>query len=91
MGEYIESSITLEKFGAENYSECFSICAEEEDVFENYFNLKDDQLEEYTKQIKPFATVDGTGRFAAFWGTEGNIENAPIIVYGSEGQIKVVA
>lgn len=100
LGKEIEIPKVLEKlyqfdeeYGAEMYSECFSIGAQEEDTFEYYFDFDEEQVIEYNKQIKPFATVDGTGGFAAFWLIDNNreIANAPIIIYGSEGQIKITA
>lgn len=100
LGKDIEMPKALEKlyqfddkYGAEMYSECFSIGAQEEDTFEYYFGFEEEQVKEYNKQIKPFATVDGTGGFAAFWLVDNkkDVANTPIIVYGSEGQIKVTA
>ena len=95
LGKEIEMPKVLEKlyqfdeeYGAEMYSECFSIGAQDEDTFEYYFGFEEKQVIEYSKQIKSFATVDGTGGFAAFWLVNNNKEiiNAPIVVYGSEGK-----
>ncbi len=82
-----------EQYGAELYSQSFCLDTQEDDYsyLINFKSLK--QEIEYRKHIKKFAHVDGTGGFVAFWIRDENrdLENAPIINYGSEGSIRIVA
>lgn len=97
LGDEIKASQALvklfnfEKKAKGYYSESFELDTFDDDTFEYYFEFDKKQTQEYLKHIKPFATVDGTGGFAAFWVLGESIDNAPIIVFGSEGNIKIVA
>jgi len=83
-----------EEYGAETYAESFWIVNEEDDFFENWLALDDtEKMKEYSQSVKVFASADGTGAHYAFWFTDGNTDKnkAPIICYGSEGEITLVA
>ena len=77
----------------EMYSESFYLYASDKDEFQYYFDFDEKKSKEYTENILVFAKADGTGGFLAFWLEENKkeIKNAPIINYGSEGDIQVVA
>ena len=78
-----------DEYGAsESYVECFGICDNEADFLEAWLpEMSDEKLELYTKSVKVFARADGTGAIYAMWIEEGNhnLENAPIVFYGTEG------
>lgn len=84
-----------EKLGADNYVVSFYLNPENaEDFF--YLNFSED--EEINKKVSqhflPLSNLDGTGGSAGFWLKDGrntDLENAPIIAFGSEGAINVVA
>jgi predicted DNA-binding WGR domain protein len=82
-----------DKYGRETFGTSFYLRTEN-NAFDTYFDKKDKKrIQEYTNQMLPFAVADGTGGIVALWVREGNddLENAPIIYYGSEGGISVVA
>ncbi len=97
-----EVPLTLKKLakfedenGAETFSHSFYI-GHDEDAFVNYLDedeLSEKEIKEYNDSLLQFATTDGTGGIAAFWIKKGNtdLEKAPIISFGSEGSIDVVA
>ncbi len=83
-----------EKYGAGTYAESFCIVDDEEDFFETWLNdVSEKKAKEYSDAMEVFASADGTGACYAFWFTNGNIDKnkAPIIYYGSEGDISIVA
>lgn len=82
-----------EEYEREWYSESFFLDTQEDDYSYLLRFDTEKKAEEYKKYIKKFATVDGTGGFCAFWIREGekDLENVPIINYGSEGSIRIVA
>ncbi len=82
-----------EEYGEETYSQSFCLLVEK-DFYENYFDSEDEEdIKKYEKFIKVFASADGTGGVYAFWLSEGkqDLEQAPIVGYGSEGDIRIVA
>ena len=74
------------------YAESFEIDLQEECYCITIDNDPQKELE-YKRYFKKFGTVDGTGGFCAFWVEEGviDLENSPIVNYGSEGSIHIVA
>ncbi len=83
------------KHGHETFGESFYLRTEE-NAFESYFDedsVDEKQMEEYVNHMLPFAVADGTGGIVALWvrDKESDLEKAPIICYGSEGDISVVA
>lgn len=79
-----------DEFGAESYSECFYLCS---DVYREpdmgQYSLDD----AYFERLIEFANADGTGSKYYFWVNEKDIEleNAPIVVIGSEGHTQIIA
>lgn len=89
-----------EKLGDESYVTSFYLEPQnKKDFFYCTFNCEDEEANEETddkivKYLLPLAHIDGTGGVAALWlnnGENTDLENAPIIAFGSEGSIKVVA
>ena len=83
-----------EEYGGETYAQSFWILDDEDDFFEDWlFDTPEDKVQEYSKSMKIFASADGTGARYAFWlkDKNTNYNNAPIICYGSEGAIVIVA
>ena len=94
IGYYEELVKFDEEYGAETYAESFWIVDDEDDFFEYWLALEDkEKLKEYSQSVKIFASADGTGARYAFWFTDGNTDKnkAPIIYYGSEGEITLIA
>lgn len=83
----------FDQMSDEMYSESFYLYPSDEDEFQYYFDFDEKTSKKYSKSILVFAKADGTGGFLAFWLQENNkdLKNAPIINYGSEGDIQVVA
>ncbi len=83
-----------EQYGGETYAQSFCIVEDEEDYFETWLDeVSEEKAKEYSDALEIFASADGTGAHYAFWFTDGNTDKnkAPIIYYGSEGDIIVVA
>jgi len=85
-----------EKLGADSYVISFYLDPESrEEFFEGTFSYDNKALNsKVAKHFLPLAHIDGTGANAALWLTDENItdlENAPIVEFGSEGQIDIVA
>ncbi len=79
-----------EEYGAEEYSESFYLCSDSyKDPDMGQYSLDD----EYFERLIEFANADGTGAKYCFWVNETGIEleNAPIVVIGSEGHIQIIA
>ncbi len=82
-----------EKANGIAYSESFYLGVSK-DHFKWYFDFESDEdFEKYEKSIKIFADADATGGVYAFWIQEGkkDLEQAPIVCYGSEGDVRIVA
>lgn len=89
-----------EKLGKESYVTSFYLKPQNKiDFFYCTFNCEDEETDEKTddkifEYLLPLAHIDGTGGVAALWlnnGENTDLENAPIIAFGSEGAIKIVA
>ncbi len=78
----------------ESYAESFYLHADE-DIFTYWLGkvCSEEEVQEYSRHIFKFANADGTGGFYAFWVKDdiSNLEEAPVICYGSEGEVKIVA
>jgi len=83
-----------EQAGSETFNESFYL-GTEENAFDTFFDddTSQEMRDDYTDHMLPFGVADGTGGFVCFWVREGedDLEKAPIICYGSEGSIDVVA
>ncbi len=92
---YYEELVKFDKeYGEEAYAEEFWIVDDKDDFFEYWLALEDkEKMKEYSQSVKVFASADGTGARYAFWFADGNTDRnkAPIIYYGSEGEIVLVA
>ena len=93
--DYYEELVKFDKeYGEEAYAEEFWIVDDEGDFFKYFLALEDkEKTKEYSQSVKIFASADGTGARYAFWFTDGNTDKnkAPIIYYGSEGEIVLIA
>ncbi|MEN7550034.1 hypothetical protein AAG747_19075 [Rapidithrix thailandica] len=89
--ETLKKLMDFEKqYGGETYSECFYLCVDLDKTPDmGQYSLDG----EYFERLMVFANADGTGAKYAFWANEMGIslEEAPIIVIGSEGHIQVMA
>lgn len=97
--EIPETLVKLAEFDAnlenESYGESFWLRAEEnifKYLLDNSLTSKE-QIEVYANHAIVFANADGTGGFYAFWveDNKSDLEEAPIVAYGSEGEVKIVA
>jgi len=75
--------------GQEYFSDGFEFSADKEKLGLKTYST--DEL--FLNSIHEFANADGTGSTYAFWLKDNitNLENAPIVVFGSEGGYHVVA
>jgi len=85
-----------EKLGADSYVISFYLDPDSrEEFFNGTFSYENKALnKKVAKHFFPLAHIDGTGAKAALWAKDGNgtnLENAPIVEFGSEGQIDIVA
>ena len=88
-----------DKHKGETYSETFYLLPEGDDSFKDFFDYCDDctisptKQQEFLDSIVIFANADGTGGQYGFWLQDGqkNIENSPIIFFGSEGFMHIFA
>lgn len=85
-----------EKLGADNYVVSFYLDpVSKEEFFYSTFSYEDEKLnKEVSSHFLPLAHIDGTGGNAAFWLKDGkntNLEDTPIVAFGSEGAINIVA
>ena len=86
----------LVKFDKEfnGYAQSFWIIDDEDDFFESWlYDTPEDKIKEFSKSMKVFASADATGARYVFWlkDENTNYNNAPIICYGSEGEVVIVA
>jgi tetratricopeptide (TPR) repeat protein len=82
-----------EEVGTETYAESFWLQTNR-DIFMYWLHdSTKEEIEEYSSHVFPFANADGTGGFYAFWVKDASVdlEKAPIVCYGSEGAVKIVA
>lgn len=92
--DYFQELVKFDKkYDDEAYAASFWIVDDEDDFFEYWSDLKDKNRKEFSNIMKIFASADGTGSRYAFWmrDKDSNYNNAPIICYGSEGEMYVVA
>lgn len=93
--DYYTELVKFEKkYGGASFAQSFYIADEDEDFFDSWLSdMPDEKMKEYCDSMKIFANADGTGGHYAFWLTNGNTNynKAPIISYGSEGDISIVA
>jgi len=84
-----------EKHGPDSYVISFFLRPEKKEEFFDYtFSTDETNNNKVAKYFLPLANIDGTGATVAFWIKDINItdlENAPLIELGSEGQIDIVA
>ncbi|MFD2940391.1 hypothetical protein [Flavobacterium notoginsengisoli] len=92
-GDYAlpEDLIKLYKFqqeyGSETYSECFGLL-----IIDNKTGIKTwSEEEEFYNSFIEFAGANGSGSSYAFWLIDNDLNNCPIVVFGDEGGIHVVA
>jgi hypothetical protein len=75
------------KYGSENYSECFYL-----KTTTKYGGLENwCESETFINKFLEFATANGSGSSYAYYLIEEKLENCPIVVFGDEGGIHVVA
>ncbi|MBE8724603.1 hypothetical protein [Flavobacterium hungaricum] len=74
------------EFGAETFSECFRLYIMDKTGIKTW----SEEEEFYTSFIE-FATANGSGSSYAYWLTDTDLNNCPIVVFGDEGGIHVVA
>jgi hypothetical protein len=75
------------QFGGESFSESFYLYA-----FNSKTGLKTwSENEEFYNSFIEFATANGSGSSYAYWLIDNDLNNCPIVVFGDEGGIHVVA
>ncbi|SEO22765.1 hypothetical protein SAMN05444671_0615 [Flavobacterium sp. CF108] len=76
-----------QKYGSETYSECFGLL-----IYDDKTGIKtwSEEEEFYTSFIE-FAGANGSGSSYAYWLIDKDLNNCPIVVFGDEGGIHVVA
>ena len=82
-----------EEVEGETYAESFWLKTDK-DIFNYWLNdSSKEEIEEYSSHVFPFAHADGTGAFYAFWVKDDTVdlEEAPVVCYGSEGEVKIVS
>jgi hypothetical protein len=72
--------------GAESFSECFYLHTFDKSGLKSWC-----EKQEFLDSFIEFATANGSGSSYAYWLVEKDIENCPIVVFGDEGGIHVVA
>ncbi len=93
--DYYQELIKFDKeYGSETYSDTFCIADNEDDFFKYWLSdCSEEQLKEHEQNLQIFAMADGSGGRYAFWFTDENKDpnKSPIIYYGSEGEIHLIA
>jgi hypothetical protein len=74
------------EYGAESFSECFYLNAIDKTGLKSW-----SEKQEFLDAFIEFATANGSGSSYAYWLIEKDIEKCPIVVFGDEGGIHVVA
>lgn len=90
--DYYTELVKFDKEYCCEYAESFWT-VEEDDFFEGWLHeISYEKTKKFNQNVKVFANADGTGSRYAFWFTDGNKNKneAPIICYGSEGDITLV-
>lgn len=75
-----------QEHGSENYSECFYLKTSTDYGLDNWCESK-----EFIDAFLEFATANGSGSSYAYWIIDEDLEKCPIVVFGDEGGIHVVA
>lgn len=76
-----------QEFSAETYSECFGLTITNEKTGIKTWSEK----EEFYNSFIEFAGANGSGSSYAYWLIDNDLNNCPIVVFGDEGGIHVVA
>ncbi|CAC9976068.1 hypothetical protein [Flavobacterium panici] len=76
-----------QKYGSETYSECFGLL-----IYDDKTGIKTwSEEEEFYNSFIEFAGANGSGSSYAYWLIDKDLNNCPIVVFGDEGGIHVVA
>ncbi|MFH6991269.1 hypothetical protein [Flavobacterium sp. FlaQc-48] len=76
-----------QEYGSETYSECFGLR-----IIEDKTGIKTwSEKEEFYTSFIEFAGANGSGSSYAYWLIDKDLNNCPIVVFGDEGGIHVVA
>ncbi|WP_343698075.1 hypothetical protein [Flavobacterium sp.] len=76
-----------QKYGSDTYSECFGLL-----VWNDKTGIKSwSEKEEFYNSFIEFAGANGSGSSYAYWLIDKDLNNCPIVVFGDEGGIHVVA
>ncbi|MCP2025076.1 hypothetical protein L1276_000216 [Flavobacterium sp. HSC-32F16] len=76
-----------QQYGSETYSECFGLT-----ITEDKTGIKTwSEEEEFYNSFIEFAGANGSGSSYAYWLIDKYLNNCPIVVFGDEGGIHVVA
>lgn len=76
-----------EEYGSETYSECFGLL-----MINDKTGIKTwSEEEEFYNSFIEFAGANGSGSSYAYWLIDDDLNNCPIVVFGDEGGIHVVA
>ena len=76
-----------QEYGSETYSECFGLL-----VMNDKTGIKTwSEEEEFYNSFIEFAGANGSGSSYAYWLIDEDLNNCPIVVFGDEGGIHVVA
>jgi hypothetical protein len=76
-----------QEHGVESYSECFGLTITEEKTGIKTWS----EEEEFYKSFIEFAGANGSGSSYAYWLIDKDLNNCPIVVFGDEGGVHVVA
>lgn len=76
-----------QEYGSETYSECFGLT-----ITDDKTGIKTwSEEEEFYNSFIEFAGANGSGSSYAYWLIDKDLNNCPIVVFGDEGGIHVVA
>lgn len=75
-----------QEYGTESYSECFYLSANDKTGIKTW-----SEDPEFYNAFIEFAAANGSGSFYTFWLQQDDLNNCPIVVFGDEGGIHVVA
>jgi hypothetical protein len=76
-----------QEHGVESYSECFGLTITEEKTGIKTWS----EEEEFYNSFIEFAGANGSGSSYAYWLIDKDLNNCPIVVFGDEGGVHVVA
>ncbi|WP_246236374.1 hypothetical protein [Flavobacterium ajazii] len=76
-----------QEYGVESYSECFGLT-----ITEDKTGIKTwSEEEEFYNSFIEFAGANGSGSSYAYWLIDKDLDNCPIVVFGDEGGVHIVA